>query len=85
MVGKLNALGLLFVIATLVHKKMQFKFNSNCHLPPRSMGLLGVARANTAVGVNPETFLLHLCTLCAVHSVSTGVEPGRAGALRPRP
>jgi hypothetical protein len=25
---------------------------------PRSMGLLGVARANTAVGVSPETFLL---------------------------
>jgi hypothetical protein len=30
------------------------------HLPPRSMGLLGVARANTAVGVSPETFLLLL-------------------------
>jgi hypothetical protein len=27
-------------------------------LQPRSMGLLGVARANTAVGVSPETFLL---------------------------
>jgi hypothetical protein len=27
---------------------------------PRSMGLLGVARANTAVGVSPETFLLLL-------------------------
>jgi hypothetical protein len=26
----------------------------------RSMGLLGVARANTAVGVSPETFLLLL-------------------------
>jgi hypothetical protein len=29
-------------------------------LLPRSMGLLGVARANTAVGVSPETFLLLL-------------------------
>jgi hypothetical protein len=27
---------------------------------PRSMGLLGVARANTAVGVSPEAFLLLL-------------------------
>jgi hypothetical protein len=27
---------------------------------PRSMGLLGVARLNTAVGVSPETFLLLL-------------------------
>jgi hypothetical protein len=33
--------------------------NCNCHLPPQSMRLLGVARANTAVGVSPETFLLH--------------------------
>jgi hypothetical protein len=31
-----------------------------CTLPPRSMGLLGVARAYTAVGVSPETFLLLL-------------------------
>jgi hypothetical protein len=32
---------------------------SNCHLPPRSMGLLGVFKANTAVGESLETFLLH--------------------------
>jgi hypothetical protein len=36
---------------------MQYKLSCSCHLPPRSMGLLGVARANTAVGVSPETFL----------------------------
>jgi hypothetical protein len=30
---------------------------------PRSLGLLGVARANTAVGVSPETFLLLLLLL----------------------
>jgi hypothetical protein len=35
---------------------------------PRSMGLLGVARANTAVGVSPETFLLLLHSLDAVHT-----------------
>jgi hypothetical protein len=43
--------------------------NCNCHLPPRS-GLLGVARANTAVGVSPETFLLLLqrqASLCCCH------------------
>jgi hypothetical protein len=30
---------------------------------PRSMGLLGVARANTSVGISPKTFLLLLLLL----------------------
>jgi hypothetical protein len=37
--------------------------NCNGHLPPRSMGLLGMARANTAVCVSPKTFLLLLLLL----------------------
>jgi hypothetical protein len=33
------------------------------------MGLLGVARANTAVGVSPETFLLLLLLLLHVRAM----------------
>jgi hypothetical protein len=43
-----------------VSAQLQYKKKCNCLLPPRSMGLLGVARANTAVGVSPETYLLLL-------------------------
>jgi hypothetical protein len=41
---------------------------------PRSMGLLGVARANTAVGASPETFLLLLSCEEMGH-----VQPARLG------
>jgi hypothetical protein len=40
------------------------------------MGLLGVARANTAVGVSPETFLL-LLLQCTVIMVPNDQDLGR--------
>jgi hypothetical protein len=65
----------------------------NCHLPPRSMGLLGVARANNAVGVSPETFLLLLlpldvqcdCHMCMRDSIQVLSRPScQSSSSEPR-
>jgi hypothetical protein len=43
--------------------------NCNCHLPPSSLGLWGVARAHTSATASPETLLLlQQVELCALQS-----------------
>jgi hypothetical protein len=52
-------------IMTIQHERMrvsrpEYSYAQSRIATLQSMGLLGVARANTAVGVSPQTFLLLL-------------------------
>jgi hypothetical protein len=49
------------------------------------MGLLGVARANTAVGVSPETFLLLLLQLTGTTTMLLHFRVRDIPALQPEP